>query len=373
MQRLIREQPFIFPGKQIWSRILFFLPAKAPLTAVAGDITSAPGEFIDGQTAVVGTSAAFGHGSGKRQFLHLCFGQHGRLLALIPFSCDQSRTESSHDSGDIRTDDLAFGNLFQASQYRIIIECTALNDDMLSERRGIGYLDDLKQRVFDDGIGKSGGDIIHTGPFLLRLLHTGIHEYRTAGSKVDGIFGKKGCLCKILNREVQGSGKGLKEGTASGRACFVELYIVHRMIFDADAFHILAADIQDAVYIRIKKLRSIIMGNGLYLSFIQHKRRLHKRFSVAGGTGTDNMGIRGKLRIQVLQRFQCDMQGASIIMMIEGIEERTVFSHQCDLCRGGACVNAEITVSFIGSQVFFDYLCMAVARFKCFECFRAVK
>ena len=46
------------------------------------------------------------------------------------------------------------------------------------------------------------------------------------------------------------------------------------MIFDLNAFHILTADVQDAVYIRIKEGGGIIMGDGLNLTLVQHETRL---------------------------------------------------------------------------------------------------
>ena len=46
------------------------------------------------------------------------------------------------------------------------------------------------------------------------------------------------------------------------------------VIFDLDAFHVLAADVKDAVYVRIKEGSSVVMGDGLHLAFVQHQARL---------------------------------------------------------------------------------------------------
>ena len=101
--RLIGEEPLIFVSEQVWSRIFLFLFAQTTLTAVAGNIAAAVGEFVDGQTAVVGTSVTFGHGSGILQFFHLLFGEHGGFLTFVTLSCDQGSTECTHDAGNIRT------------------------------------------------------------------------------------------------------------------------------------------------------------------------------------------------------------------------------------------------------------------------------
>ncbi len=85
------------------------------------------------------------------------------------------------------------------------------------------------------------------------------------------MLGKKGSMGKVLHRVVQGLGKGLDEGAAAGGTGFVKQYAVYGLILDADTFHILTADIQDTVYLRIKEGSSIVVGDGLHFSVIQQK------------------------------------------------------------------------------------------------------
>ena len=224
----------------------------------------------------------FGHGGGILQLFHLLFGEHGGFLAFVTFSCDQGSTECSHDAGNVRTGNLTVCDFFQASQNCIIIESTALYDDILSKGRSIGYFDYFEKSVFDDRVSKSGGDIVYTSPFLLGLFYTGVHKYRTAGSQVDGVLCKKSSLSKILNRKIQGFCKSLNEGTTAGGTCLVQLYIINRMIFDTDTFHILSADIQNAVYIWIEELSSVVVGDGLYFAFVKHERCFHQCLAVSG-------------------------------------------------------------------------------------------
>ena len=75
-------------------------------------------------------------------------GKHcGSLTFHITFPCDQCSAESAHDTGDIRTDGFTPCDLFKASQYGVIVESTALYDDMISEFGGVGNFDHLKQRI----------------------------------------------------------------------------------------------------------------------------------------------------------------------------------------------------------------------------------
>ncbi len=63
------------------------------------------------------------------------------------------------------------------------------------------------------------------------------------------------------------------------------------MVLDADALHILAADIKDAVDVRVEKLRSIIVRDRLDLAVVQHEGRLEQSLAVAGGAACDNFCI----------------------------------------------------------------------------------
>ena len=72
------------------------------------------------------------------------------------------------------------------------------------------------------------------------------------------------------------------------------------MIFDLNAFHILTADIQNAVYLRIKEGSGIIMGNRLNLTLIQHETGFDQCFPIAGGAGIDDPGSIRHLGIDFL-------------------------------------------------------------------------
>ena len=94
------------------------------------------------------------------------------------------------------------GDLLEASKYSVVVESSALYNDVLAEILGIGQLDHLKQCVFDNGVSKSGRDVGNGCAFLLRLLNLGIHKYGTTGTQINWILGKKSFLCEILYTEV---------------------------------------------------------------------------------------------------------------------------------------------------------------------------
>ena len=215
-KRFIGKNPFIFVIEKVRDMILVLFLSKSALTAVSTDVFTAAGEFVDGQTTVVGTSAAVCHGGGVLEAVDLIDGKHGGFFTLlIALPCDQSSTEGTHDPGDIRADGLAVGNLLKAAENCVIIEGTTLYNDMFAKLGSIGNLDNLVEGVFDNGVGKTSGDIGNLSAFLLGLLNFGIHKYSTACSKINGMFCKKSCFCKVLYCVVQRFCKGFDKGTAA--------------------------------------------------------------------------------------------------------------------------------------------------------------
>ena len=128
----------------------------------------------------------------------------------------------------------------------------------------------------------------------MRLFYLGIHKHRTAGAQVNGMRRKKSGLCEILYAVIQRFCKGFNKGTAAGRTGFIQLYAVHGLILDLNAFHVLSADVQNAVHLRIKECGSVIMCYGLHFAVIQKKSGFHQRFAIAGRTGAHNFNTLGE-------------------------------------------------------------------------------
>ena len=128
--------------------------------------------MVNGQTAGIGTSAAFCHSRGVLHGFDIINGKHGSAFTVrISFSGDQSSSKSAHNTGNIRTDCLAVRNFFKTSQNGIIIESTALNDNMISKFLRAGYFNYFKKRVFDNGVSQAGRNIRYRSTLFLSLLY----------------------------------------------------------------------------------------------------------------------------------------------------------------------------------------------------------
>ena len=113
------------------------------------------------------------------------------------------------------------GDALERAQNGLIEERAALHDNVRAELARVGELDDLIERVFDDGVGKARRDIGHARALLLRLLDVGIHKHRAARAKIDRGLGKERLVRELLRRHAEGVGKVFKERAAAGRAGLV--------------------------------------------------------------------------------------------------------------------------------------------------------
>ena len=113
-------------------------------------------------------------------------------------SGNQCRAKGAHNPGNIRADGFTVGDFFKTPKDRIVVEGAALDYDMTAQFRSIRDLDDFKQGVFDDGIGKSCRNIGDRSSFFLGLFDLGVHKHRTPGAKINGMFCKQGCPGELL-------------------------------------------------------------------------------------------------------------------------------------------------------------------------------
>ena len=134
-----------------------------------------------------------------------------------------------------------------------------------------GDLDYLVECVLNDGVGESGRDVCDGCALLLCLLDVGVHEYGTTRSKVGRILCKECGLCEINHAVIQGLCKCLDERATARGAGLVQLHAVDGAVLDLDALHVLTADVEDAVYIRLKECSRIVVGDRLDLALVEHE------------------------------------------------------------------------------------------------------
>ncbi len=131
--------------------------------------------------------------------------------------------------------------------------------------------------------------------------------------------GEQGCLREILDGVAQGLREVFDKRAASGGTGLVQLDVVDAVIADLDAFHVLSADIQHAVDVRIEKGGGIVMGDGLHLSLIEHQGGFDQRLAVSRGTGADDDRVFRHMGIGILDRTDRGGERIALVIVIERI------------------------------------------------------
>ena len=158
---------------------------------------------------------------------------------------------------------------------------------------------------------------------------------------------KKSRLGKVLHTVIQGFGEGLDKGAAARRAGLVELYAVHGAVLNLDTFHVLTADVQDAVHLRIEEGSGIIVGYRFHFPVIQQEGSLHQSLTVTCGAGAYNIDPFGQAFIDFFQGADGGLQRTAVVIAVKRVEQGAVFPDQRNLCGGRAGINAKERIALI--------------------------
>ena len=145
----------------------------------------------------------------------------GIFLVLDLFLRIESGSERAHKSRDVASDNLDAHFLLKRSEYGVVEEGAALNDNPFAELTGRGRADNLVQGVLYDGERKSRRDILDCRAVLLSLLYRGIHKHGTARAQIYGALRENPLVREVLDRIAEGVREGLQKASAARGARFV--------------------------------------------------------------------------------------------------------------------------------------------------------
>ena len=327
LERGIGEHALTLVGEDIFAGFGSAFAAQGFFAAVAAHMAAAAGEDADREHAVVlAALTACGRGL-VRELLDLLKREHCALLPVVAVAREQCRAERAHDARDVGTRDLRAGDALKRAQHGLVEECAALYDDVRAELARVGELDDLIKSVLDDGVGKAGGDIGDACALLLRLFDVGVHKHRAARAEVDRGLGKECFVREFLRCHAKRVGEILEERAAAGRAGLVQKHRVDRAVLELDALHVLPADIEHAVDLRVEERRGGAVGDGLDLALVERERGLEQCFAVARGAGARNMRARGKMLAQRMYRLHGSLDGIALIVGVERVQKLALFAN----------------------------------------------
>ena len=315
---------------------------SASFAAVAGNKGAAVVEAGQGNHAVIAAAGAAFHfiGIGKglqffrcHQRRHMAFGA-GVLR-------DEGNAVGAHEACHIGTDHMAAKELFQRPENCIIIEGAALHDNFISQVRCLPEADHLVEGIFDNRVGKAGGNISHRYTVFLGFPYPGIHEYGAAGAQVHRMGSFEGYAGELFDVHAQGLGKGVQEGAAAGRAGFVQKDVIYGAVLDAAAFHILAADIQNGGDVGKEMPGTPVVGHGFYFAHIRLESPLDEFFAVAGHAGTGNDSPLGQFAVEVGKNLSGTGQGRAFVAAVIFVQNAAFLIQKHGLDSGGTGVDAK--------------------------------
>ena len=341
--RAVALEPLQLPLVQI-QRIVRRLAGDRAFAPVAADVLPALPEGVHRQAAVVGAEAAVHRldlvGEGRQGL-----GAQDAAEALLPL---QSRhlygveggAVGPHQTGDVGAHHLHPQFLLKGTEDGVIIKGTPLDHDVPPQFRGVGGPDHLVKGVFHHADGQPGGDILHAGPVLLGLLDAGVHKDGAAAAQVHRVLGKQAQVGKVLDGVAQRLGKGLQKAAAAGGTCLVEEDVVDGPVFDLEALHVLAADVDDEVHVGHELFGGGEVGHRLHHPVVHPKGPLDDLLPVAGDRpgGDPHVRLEG---VQFLQKGLDQGDGVAGILLVLGVEHPPlpVGDHRLD--GGGTGVDAD--------------------------------
>ena len=107
------------------------------------------------------------------------------------------------------------GNYLKRPEQRVVFKSSALNDDMIPDLIRALYLQHLVERVPDDGIYKSGGNVLDRRALFLGLPHLGVHEYRASRTQIYGRTGPLSTGYELIHIHPEGLSEVLQERAAA--------------------------------------------------------------------------------------------------------------------------------------------------------------
>ena len=299
-QHLAVKEQLVFLFEEVGGLGLLLFVAGTLLAAVAGNEAPASAKVVDGELAVVGATAAADMLLRHGEVRDVLGRKDGRgAIGAGAIAGKQGRTVGAHAAGDVGTYGMNAGELLKCAQRGIGHKGAALDDHLAADLLGVAQLNDLEQGILDDGIGQAGRDVAHRGAFLLRLLDTRVHKDRAATAQVDRGLGMDGSVGERAHVHVHRHGETLDKAAAARRAGLVEHDVLDNSVLDAQALHVLAADVQDELDAGQERLGAAQVRNGLDLSGVGLECLDKQRLAVARGGHVADGAASGDVVVEI--------------------------------------------------------------------------
>ena len=341
-QHLAIKEQLVFLFEEVRGLGLLLFVAGALLAAVAGNEAPTAAKVIDGELAVVGAATAADVLLRHSEVRDVLGRKDGRgAVDAGAITGEQGRTIGAHAAGDVGTHGVNAGELLKRAQRGIGHKGAALDDHLASDLLGIAQLNDLEQGILNDRIGQTGRDVAHRGAFLLRLLNTRIHKDRAATAQVHRSLGMDGCVGERAHVHVHRDGEALDKATAARRAGLVEHDVLDNAVLDAQALHVLTANVQDKLDAGQECLGSAQVRDGLDLAGIGLEGLDEQRLAVTRGGHVADGAAGGDVVVEIGHDDLGRTQDVTVVIAVPGMQQLAVLTHKRGLHGGGTGVDTD--------------------------------
>ena len=189
------------------------------------------------------------------------------------------------------------------------------------------------------------------------LLDAGVHKDRATAAQVDRSSRMQRLFGKVLDAVAQAAGKGLDKGAAARRAGLVEHDVLYDAVLDAQALHVLAADIQDELDAGKHLLRTAQMGNRLDLSAIGFDGFKQETLAIAGDGGMTQLYQQVAVVVfghgipKLTQHTAASAQNVAFVRGVKALEQLSVLTDQRAFERRGASIDSQVDLAAIRREV----------------------
>ena len=150
---------------------------------------------------------------------------------------------------------------------------------------------------------------------------------------------------------VHRDGEALDKATATRRAGLVEHDVLDDAVLDAQALHVLAANVQDKLDAGQECLGAAQVRNGLDLSGIGLERLDEQRLAVARGSHVADGAAGGDVVVEIGHDDLGRAQDVAVVVAVPGVQQLTVLAHERGLHGGGAGVDANEHASGVAVEL----------------------
>ena len=145
---------------------------------------------------------------------------------------------------------------------------------------------------------------------------------------------------ELLGCVAQNFGKGLQKAAAAAGAGFVQKDIIDGTVMDFQALHILSADVQNEIYLRLQILGSIKVCHGFYDTIVNTKAVANQLLAVAGDC-TCQQAAGGIFCIEIGKIIADGNNRITLIALVEGVKQFAIWTHNSDFNGRAAGINTD--------------------------------